>query len=634
MATKRTHRQAHSSAGKASTVNTLRQPVKLVGLTTTRIVQDYLESLATPKALSVWLLFRHGEHEQLLELLSEKFATLSGVRSMLYGIDRFRRDYAALKLLKNSDFLKVAIQRDEVALDKGRRAEAQNRVTNERFRHCRFDSEFHAVLHRAARIVQEILGRCPETATELFDRFGDHPWTKGSASSIVYSERAAAFKYQASSLDVTYGSVNLASCLVNRSPLWSAAALEGIGVKTDGPASVLPSAFTIVGHNTAHCVPKDAQTDRLIRVEPLFNVLLQRIVGAYIRDRLHRFAGINLLDQSANQYLAKLGSLDSSWSTIDLRSASDTIARLLVQTLLPQPWAELLDKLRSHTSVWAPGCKPERFEMFSSMGNGFTFELESVLFYALSSAACGHDGILVYGDDIVVPTCDYEKVTTALRNAGFEVNDTKSFHEGSFRESCGEDYFNGVRVTAPRIEHEISTVQDVVDFHNAVYDWFKCSCVIAPSQGARLLRRWRRSVEIAWKVPLGPSGAGNGHFWVNLDEATPSRHRCWDGWIYKTLHERFNDRFVPAAGSSGNGWFRDVFSDKLICSKAVLASALYENWRPLSRRPSPYERFKSTVPKDSDTIQGSRWNFPCDLPHDTVQCTSFTREWSEVIYEP
>jgi len=93
-------------------------------------------------------------------------------------------------------------------------------------------------------------------------------------------------------------------------------------------------------------------------------------------------------------------------------------------------------------------------EKFSSMGNGFTFELETLLFLALSMATMESLGLEnqpgrdlhVYGDDIIVPTECAANVKAVLRYFGMAINETKSFVEGPFRESCGGDFFEGVDV--------------------------------------------------------------------------------------------------------------------------------------------------------------------------------------------
>jgi hypothetical protein len=147
--------------------------------------------------------------------------------------------------------------------------------------------------------------------------------------------------------------------------------------------------------------------------------------------------------------LAQIGSNDGSLATIDLSSASDTVAREVVRFLMPESWYERLDLCRS--KVGELDGKWLRYEKFSSMGNGFTFELETLIFWGLAIAcvrSCGleTDKVRVYGDDIIVPVDAYDFLVEVLSYCGFTTNSSKSYKSGAFRESCGKDYFNGHEV--------------------------------------------------------------------------------------------------------------------------------------------------------------------------------------------
>lgn len=195
-------------------------------------------------------------------------------------------------------------------------------------------------------------------------------------------------------------------------------------------------------------VPKDAKTHRNIEIQPLVNLWLQSGLGAVIRRRLRNRAGIDLNDQTRNQKLAREGSLTGFWATIDLSNASDTVASRLVELLLPPRWFFALNLVRTQYAlvndewVW--------LQRFSSMGNGFTFELESLIFWAISQSAVELQGssarVSVYGDDIIVPAVHNAYVRQALKFCGFTPNEKKSFSTGPFRESCGADWWEGQTV--------------------------------------------------------------------------------------------------------------------------------------------------------------------------------------------
>jgi hypothetical protein len=211
--------------------------------------------------------------------------------------------------------------------------------------------------------------------------------------------------------------------------------------------------------------PKDATKDRPIAAEPSINIFYQLSLGKLIRQRLNT-VGIDLSGgQDVHRQVACESSITGFLSTLDLSNASDTVAYNLVKLLLPPEWFALLDQLRSpftrmsrkdaallgrsseNKEVWV------KLEKFSSMGNGFTFELESLLFYAIVryTEMYNLDGmveskVLVYGDDIICPTEIVRPVIAILNFFGFSINETKSFFDSPFRESCGGDYFSGQAV--------------------------------------------------------------------------------------------------------------------------------------------------------------------------------------------
>lgn len=122
---------------------------------------------------------------------------------------------------------------------------------------------------------------------------------------------------------------------------------------------------------------------------------------------------------------------------------------------LNDQWYSLLDSLRAHfTKVrnrWV------RLEKFSSMGNGFTFELETLLFVTLARVVVRLEGgnpdeCSCYGDDLIVPTEHTRAVLAVLAFCGFSTNKKKTFSEGPFRESCGGDFFSGVSVSTFKLE--------------------------------------------------------------------------------------------------------------------------------------------------------------------------------------
>jgi hypothetical protein len=215
--------------------------------------------------------------------------------------------------------------------------------------------------------------------------------------------------------------------------------LKSVGFKTAGRPK-------IVDCNRVTTVPKTWKTHRMIAAEPTGNVPFQLAFDAYVKRRLKHFWCIDLSNQKVNQEKARIGSIDGSWATIDMSMASDTIALEVVKALFPSRWFQVMDLLRSPVGL-LPNGERLLYSKFSTMGNGTTFGIETLIFAAACFAAGAdkHD-FYVYGDDIVIRTEHDSRVRGILRSLGFKVNEEKSFASGPFRESCGGDFLNGVDV--------------------------------------------------------------------------------------------------------------------------------------------------------------------------------------------
>lgn len=241
--------------------------------------------------------------------------------------------------------------------------------------------------------------------------------------------------------------------------------------------------------NVLFTVPKSDVINRVACKEPDLNMFLQKSVGLYIRKRLRRF-GINLNDQSKNRYLARKGSITNDLATIDLSAASDSMTSTVLLELLPTQWFDVLDDIRS-PFTYVDGKWMELY-LFSTMGNGFTFELESALFFAMVRVALRVSKTVgeehsVYGDDIIVPKAAVSPLIAILTYFGFKVNADKTFVDGPFRESCGGHYHNGWDITPIYIREPINSVQRVVWLLNRLRWWGSDSSKVVDS---RLYQLW------------------------------------------------------------------------------------------------------------------------------------------------
>lgn len=209
-------------------------------------------------------------------------------------------------------------------------------------------------------------------------------------------------------------------------------------------------------------VPKNHETDRTIGIEPSGNMALQLSLGSYVENVL-RYIGLDIRHQQPkNRELARLGSIYGNLCTIDLKSASDLISIELCKLLLPRElFRAMLYSRSEHVEI--PACtgqdaKTIPLNMMSTMGNGFTFPVMTLIFLALIYAfrrcagTTGNNRIdwsctAVFGDDIIIKTSEYTPFVEVLQQCGLVVNLDKSYSSGTFRESCGGDFDAGIDIT-------------------------------------------------------------------------------------------------------------------------------------------------------------------------------------------
>jgi hypothetical protein len=184
-------------------------------------------------------------------------------------------------------------------------------------------------------------------------------------------------------------------------------------------------------------------------------------------------------DQGPNQRGAYLGSSTGRYVTLDLKEASDRVSLDLVRLLFPSHLLDALERSRSSSTVLPNGQELE-LRKFAPMGSALCFPILALTIWSLLTAAAPdedtRESILVYGDDVIVPTAFAERAITVLELFGLIVNRNKSCIQGLFRESCGVDAFNGLNVTPVRFKTvwTESPTPDVysswIDYSNQLWD--------------------------------------------------------------------------------------------------------------------------------------------------------------------
>jgi len=511
-----------------------------------RIVLAYCEDADTPRSLTVACLLRAREYGQLFKLTVDPLHYLDAESLFL--------DTQATEFLRKLQLNVKGINRAKVALDSFWESERQCCRTNvrlDRFVHNgpfedSSDERMVLFIESVRKIIDQWLGPLPQ---ELSPRHGPGATFEDRGKMSTVPDKM-------SSRPTITASARQLLPLWERT-VWARALMHDNSTKSD-PKTLRGNRFTTV--------PKDANKDRGICIEPSLNVYYQLGVGGAIRRRLAN-VGIDLdHGQAVHRRIACGASRYGTFATIDLSNASDTVSYNLVKAVMPTRWFDVIDVLRSPMTL-VKG-KWVKLEKFSSMGNGYTFELETLIFAALAQACADSvgveispmTGLWVYGDDIIVPTNVADTLLACLRYFGFTPNPRKTFVSGRFRESCGGDFFDGQPVRAHYVKEEPTEPQHFIALANGIRRLAQ-SHDPNNARWARLRRAWLRCLDAlpsSIRRLRGPSSLGD---LVIHDDQWTTRTGSGDqgGWELVRAYVPFTQ---PLAWDHWKPW-------------VILASALY-----------------------------------------------------------
>lgn len=330
---------------------------------------------------------------------------------------------------KNADFA-VAASCEAAAHKSFARAERICRITNRRLdyyyeRPDRLSPDLALLVAKVPKVVEEILG----PFTGFLDTLPELVRLTSGASSTSNKAASAPTDKLVMPIVATSGATAYIEALAK---YW------GYDVSTVETTC-----------NRISLVPKNWKTHRTIACEPAGNMPLQLAFDAWCKKRLIPY-GVDLSSQLKNQEYARLGSISGHYTTLDLEMASDTVAYNAVAFCLPCDWFKYLNAIRSKDYAFERSAeghliKAGTYAKFSSMGNGSTFGIETLIFTACCLAAGSRD-FCVYGDDIIVEPEHVARLLQLLKYFGFLVNAEKSHFDGPIRESCGSYWFKGVDV--------------------------------------------------------------------------------------------------------------------------------------------------------------------------------------------
>lgn len=484
----------------------------------------------------------------------------------------------------------TAAQRKQAAIDTLLASEETCRVTNDRlydalnWSNARVPLKYQRLLARAKRIVHEILGDYDIEHHARVCNFSS------GATTEFRREIAAIPKKWAEGSHVTEDALPYVHAFAR----W---------------AGIHDWNFKVVGGNRVFTVPKNFERDRTCAKEPTWNMFFQKGLGVYMRNQLRKEGLLHPDAQVTHQRLARQASIDGLLTTDDLKGASDAIALALPKLLLPEAWWKAVYRLRSHVGT-LPSGDQITYEKVSSMGNGYTFELETLLFYALVRAVCGKDGtVSVYGDDLIYPSRFVGPVRELLAFCGFETNVEKSFSTGPFRESCGGHYFKGHDVTPFYITELPTTWGQIINLHNNIIAYHEN---MKPSH--RLLRVAQECRKLIPRSFWGPKGL-SGVIWSEWDEARPhyvKRHQSFrvkavKDVVPKQRHDYFIGSYLQQLWGTGLEQDRTLSA---LPSRGCVSASLREYAMSLQE---PLEQSWINVPTKAEMVTtryvgSNRWS--------------------------
>lgn len=414
-----------------------------------KVLQALCRSVGTPRALAIHTLAREGEWTQIQSLRVSPYAYQSP--------DAYFKDALVTELIRKMAIPGDEKRKEQVAKDGFWASETQCCRTNARLSRFLPENLFledgdESVAHFISEWRKEVklgLGVLPQTLTPRFS----------GGATFADVGKLITIPDKMSSIPTTYRET---ACLL---PFWWDTSW-GRAVCSRGRTP------TVVPGNIFFTVVKDNEKHRGCGKEASIPVALQLSVGRAMRVGLKRFFGIDLRSgQEAHKKIAHRASIDGRDATLDMSNASDTVCRILVKLGFPKDWFTLLDSLRAPKTridgKWV------RLEKFSSMGNGFTFELETLIFASLARTLVRLEGgdpdrVSCYGDDLIVPTEHAKSMLGVLSYFGFTPNLKKSFWEGPFRESCGGDFYSGEPVRACYLEEIPNEPQHWISLANGL----------------------------------------------------------------------------------------------------------------------------------------------------------------------
>lgn len=419
------------------------------------------DDVGTPYARSCLTALTNGGLEAL------ELARLPFTPSAYTTAQDFQVDYLVYSYIKKLQIPQDQKRLDEKCLLDLLKVESKNKETNRALKRKLPSQAAESLIYEVRRKIAAVLGR-PEKRLYEFVELCE--WGPGATYSLKAADATRDKKITEDRLSITAKAVPLFLAYQQSAMAWTAARF---GQNPDGDVTWLWTEFDVVRGERFATANKQWNKRRSISIQPTLNLFLQKGFGRYARKRMKRW-GIDLDDQSRNQRLAQKAFLAGD-ATLDLRDASNSMLCEHLRLYFEPEWVDLMESLRS-PEIQLPDGAWHKLELHSGMGNGYTFEVESLLFWALCTAAVESLGfpasrVSVYGDDLIVPQECAALVIEVLEANGFSINLEKSYANGAFFESCGKHYFEGYDVTPLYEKRSDNGLNTCIRSYNRLYRW-------------------------------------------------------------------------------------------------------------------------------------------------------------------
>lgn len=321
-------------------------------------------------------------------------------------------------------------------------------------------------------------------------------------------------------------------------------------------------------------VPKDNSKDRVITCEPLLTMICQLSVMRDMRRALAKATGLDLTVMQ-DWHGAKLR---MGHATIDFKNASNQVWLSVVRDMIPDPLRGILLALR--TGVTEYNGQYHHFNMFSPMGCGLTFDVMTLLLLGVSRSFDAN--ATVFGDDVMMKADVAQDFCEFIRKFGFEINTSKTFTEGNFRESCGHfaDLTNDTLIKSFDLKRPSNTSEHFAAINKlrVIID----ANQVTPSLRRLLLKTWYALLET---VPR---------------DALRGSSQCWVESTHVLIYNAVNLRY----SADWQSWYQHVVEYHLVrpVNQDSLVEGVLDTVRML--------RLEAVVPESSEELRIRRIGKP------------------------